>query len=90
MTGMLLQVHCTYVIEVYYINTKSIFFKNCPLPPWTRSVSQHLYALLRGGNTRSPNAVIADSAVLSSIEMYAFLLRPGLAALDNLADRMLS
>ena len=32
-------------------------------------------------------SVIADSALLSSMEMYAFLLRPGLAALDNLADK---
>ena len=31
-------------------------------------------------------AVIADSALLSSMEMYAFLLSPGLAALDNLAE----
>ena len=90
MTGMLLQVHCTYVIEVYYINTKSIFFKNCPLPPWTRSVSQHLYALLRGVRQDHVRAVIADSALLSSIEMYAFLLRPGLAALDNLADKFVA
>ena len=34
-------------------------------------------------------AVIADSALLSSMEMYAFLLRPGLSALDNLADKLL-
>ena len=35
-------------------------------------------------------AVIADSALLSSMEMYAFLLRPGLAALDNLADKFVA
>ena len=35
-------------------------------------------------------AVIADSAFLSSMEMYAFLLRPGLAALDNLADKFVA
>ena len=34
--------------------------------------------------------VIADSALLSSMEMYAFLLRPGLAALDNLADKFVA
>ena len=32
--------------------------------------------------------VVADSALLSSMEMYAFLLRPGLAVLDNLADKI--
>ena len=35
-------------------------------------------------------AVIADCALLSSMEMYAFLLRPGLAALDNLADKFVA
>ena len=35
-------------------------------------------------------SVIADSALLSSMEMYAFLLRPGLAALDNLADKFVA
>ena len=35
-------------------------------------------------------AVIADSALLSSMEMYAFLLRPGSAALDNLADKFVA
>ena len=35
-------------------------------------------------------AVIADSALLSSMKMYAFLLRPGLAALDNLADKFVA
>ena len=35
-------------------------------------------------------AVIADSALLSSMEMYAFLLRPGLAVLDNLADKFVA
>ena len=34
--------------------------------------------------------VIAGSALLSSMEMYAFLLRPGLAALDNLADKFVA
>ena len=38
------------------------------------------------------HAVIADSALLSSMEMNAFLLRPGLAALDNfnLADKFVA
>ena len=36
------------------------------------------------------HAVIADSALLSSMKMYAFLLRPGLAALDNLADKFVA
>ena len=31
-----------------------------------------------------------ESALLSSMEMYAFLLRPGLAALDNLADKFVA
>ena len=35
-------------------------------------------------------SVIADSALLSSMGMYAFLLRPGLAALDNLADKFVA
>ena len=41
----------------------------------------------RGVRQDHVRSVIADSALLSSMEMYAFLLRPGLAALDNLADK---
>ena len=46
----------------------------------------------RAGGVRQDHvrAVIADSALLSSMEMYAFLLRPGLAALDNLADKFVA
>ena len=40
----------------------------------------------RGVRQNHVRSVIADSALLSSMEMYAFLLRPGLAALDNLTD----
>ena len=44
----------------------------------------------RGVRQDHVRAVIADSALLSSMEMYAFLLRPGLAALDNLADKFVA
>ena len=48
----------------------------------------HLWG--RGVRQDHVRAVIADSALLSSMEMYAFLLRPGLAALDNLADKFVA
>ena len=46
----------------------------------------------RGQGVRQDHvrAVIADSALLSSMEMYAFLLSLGLAALDNLADKFVA
>ena len=50
--------------------------------------STHLQS--RGVRQDHVRAVIADSALLSSMEMYAFLLRPGLAALDNLADKFVA
>ena len=42
--------------------------------------------LIQGVRQDHVRSVIAGSALLSSMEMYPFLLRPGLAALDNLAD----
>ena len=45
---------------------------------------------IRGVRQDHVRAVIADSALLSSMEMYAFLLRTGLAALDNLADKFVA
>ena len=50
----------------------------------------HTHTSPRGVRQDHVRAVIADSALLSSMEMYAFLLRPGLAALDNLADKFVA
>ena len=56
---------------------------------WRSILLVRLYTL-RGVRQDHVRAVIADSALLSSMEMYAFLLRPGLAALDNLADKFVA
>ena len=45
---------------------------------------------VRGVRQDHVRPVIADSALLSSMEMYVFLLRPSLAALDNLADKFVA
>ena len=59
--------------------------------------NEHLYSpfwlvtgIRQGVRQDHVRSVIADSALLSSMEMYAFLLRPGLAALDNLADKFVA
>ena len=68
--------------------TFAISIATAKLPAWSR----HVLLLRRGPGVRQDHvrAVIADSALLSSMEMYAFLLRPGLAALDNLADKFVA